>query len=99
MQHLIIEGYDYKTVVDLLQRQSLNAPCYITVANGREPEGVIISRGRDTVDHMAAIDRTTLGTKWYIAQTNIDVWHSKVRDPRYEKAVELLEALGQTTNT
>lgn len=99
MQHLIIEGYDYKTIVDMLQSQSLNAPCYITVANGREPEGVIISRGRDTVDHMAAINSTTLATKWYIAQTNMDVWHDKVRDPRYEKAVELLEALGQTTNT
>lgn len=99
MQRLIIEGHDYKSLVDKLQTQSLNAPCYITVANGKEPEGVIISRGRDTVDHLAVINKASLGSKWYIAQTNMDVWHAKVRDPRYEKAVELLEVLGQTTDT
>jgi len=100
MQRLIIEGHDYTSLVAKLQTQSLNAPCYITVANGKEPEGVIISRGRDSVDHLAVINKASLGEdKWYIVQTNMDVWNPKVRDPRYKKAVELLDALGQTTDT
>ena len=94
MQRLIIEGHDYDAIVGKLQSQSLNAPCYITIANGKVAEGVIISRGRDSVDHLAVINKASPEAKWYIAQTNMDIWNDKVRDPRYEKAVELLEALG-----
>lgn len=100
MQRLIIEGHGYTSLVDKLQTQSLNAPCYITVANGKVPEGLIISRGRDSVDHLSVINNASLvDGKWYIAQTNMDVWNAKVKDPRYEKAVELLDALGQTSDT
>ena len=92
---MIKQELDYETITKNLMVQNLNTPSFVTVANGKHPEGVIIARGRETVDH---IDKIYAGQEqWYILQTNQDVWNSSVHDPRYNKAVEMLETQNQNT--
>ena len=75
--------------------QNLNTPCFVTMANGKNPEGIIVARGRESVDH---VEKLHAGQQqWFILQTNQDVWNSNVHDPRYKKAVELMQT--QTPNT
>ena len=92
---LILKDLRYEEVVSKLKTQNLNTPSYITLANGQKPEGVIISRGRETVDHL---EELSPGMKsWYRLQTNQDCWNEHVHDPRDRKANELISSLDGNT--
>mmetsp|Transcript_40632 Transcript_40632/g.61924 ORF Transcript_40632/g.61924 Transcript_40632/m.61924 type:complete len:108 (-) Transcript_40632:243-566(-) len=86
---------------ELLSRK-VNAPAYVILASANVSSlqeskfgsGVIITRSREGVDHLEVLSLDRLAAKgnesWFIAQTNSDVWHPEVKDPRYEKTVDLM---------
>ena len=73
-----------------MSQQKLNAPCFVIL--GSEEEGTILARSYETLDFQDKVRLSDPG-KYYIAQTNMDVWKSDVTDPRYELVKQQMAAL------
>lgn len=50
-------------------------------------QGRVIVRGRESLDFFKTLDVNVSS----VIQTNMDVWIDDVKDPRYEKATELMK--------
>ena len=57
--------------------------------------GVIISKGRESVDNIESIRFEEGSEKWFIAATNTDVWDPAVKDSRYEIVKTQMATLGR----
>ena len=83
-----------------MKKRKINAPGFLILCDGGAGDkahgaGVVIARGRETVDFMNVVSRNSAKNgKWYIAQTNMDVWTHK--DHRYDLAIQNLDAVGQS---
>lgn len=55
---------------------------------------MVLTRSRENLDNINVLsskDYSGESNKWYIVQTNMDVYKEETKDPRYIKAVESLE--------
>lgn len=91
MLNVVTGDADYHEAVQILSEQKLNAPGYVILCNANRNDfenGVVITRSRDSVAHLNVLNKQLFDTgKWYIAQTNMDIFEPSVKDPRYEKVI------------
>jgi hypothetical protein len=81
--------------VDLLSNKTLAAPVYFIVSGTRSDEGVIISRGRESVHDIEYLDIGGMEDKWLLVQTNSDRdWPYK--EYRKEMATKRIKEIGKT---
>lgn len=53
-----------------LRDTQINTPCYIIVAGLKPNEGVVITREREGANRTLSLS----DERWYVAQTNSDIW-------------------------
>jgi len=68
----------------------MTSPGHFIVAGVQSDEGVLISRDPDGVARKVVLGEGD--SDWYLVMTNLDAW--RVEDPRYNKAVSLMNELG-----
>jgi hypothetical protein len=88
----------YDTAVQQIIDQNVNAPCFVILANGGQAGnfglGINLVKSRNSTDIQGILfpGATFESPKWYLAQTNLDVWRPDVKDPRFDKVIQQLEA-------
>jgi hypothetical protein len=81
----------FDQAVDAVMKPKIPAPCYVVMANNfndsktsKYGAGVVITRGRESVDNLETIKYEAGSAKWYITATNLDIWNPEVHDKRYD---------------
>ena len=101
IQDVVLNAESYEDAVEKLCATKVNTPGYIILCNNHisknsaHGQGIAIARSRDGVDNkdILSIEQFESSGKWYIVQTNTDAFNSDVDDPRYNRAVELLDKM------
>lgn len=91
LRHLLQDVPDFPTAVRAMSEASLIAPQYFTVAGVRPHEGALISRDRHGTEepHGNVLVLSPQIGRWFIVQTNDDVWEAP-DDGRRPAAIETL---------
>jgi len=103
-QTLENESYRYSDAVQALSTSRIANPCYFIIADGKKPNGAIISRNREDAADVWHLDQEkrkgTTQPTWFHVQTNYDPDEVEPSyDARREPAVNHLLKLGQKNLT
>ena len=85
---VLLEAETFFEAVSAFSERKITASGHFIIGGVSGDEGVVVSRGPDTVVKVSWLSPTN----WYVAMTNLDVW--SIEDSRYLKTVGYLEALG-----
>eukprot|EP01016_Furgasonia_blochmanni_P053147 TRINITY_DN8550_c0_g1_i2.p1 TRINITY_DN8550_c0_g1~~TRINITY_DN8550_c0_g1_i2.p1 ORF type:complete len:388 (-),score=49.05 TRINITY_DN8550_c0_g1_i2:35-1198(-) len=84
----------WQDALAMLNTTKIAAPVYYILSGTKHNEGVIISRGRETVDDIEFLDCNGSEQKWLLVQTNIDR-NYPYKDYRKEKTTERILEIGR----
>lgn len=99
-QTLENESFRYSDAVQALSTSRIANPCYFIIADGKKPNGAIISRNREDAADVWHLDQEkrkgTIQPTWFHVQTNYDPDEVEPSfDARREPAVQHLLKLGR----
>ena len=63
---------DFENVVSFLSETKLGTNCYFILSGTKNNEGIVITRGPETVDDATRIDANKENDGWFLVQTNSD---------------------------